>query len=79
MRLTPEYGQTPVGEDELAALVPTVRDLLGEPVSKVAIYDLEQAAQEEVAERLLAAVLDGVVDLDELLSDHFVRDVHRQL
>ena len=79
MRLTPGYGQTPVGEDELAALQPTARDLLGEPVSKAAVYDLEQAVQEDVAEQLLTAVLDGVVDLDELLSDDFVRDVHRRL
>lgn len=79
MRLTPDYGQTPVGEDELRALLPAARDLLGEPVSRAAVFDLEQAVQEEVAEQLLTAVLDGGVDLDELLSGHFVRDVHRQL
>jgi fido (protein-threonine AMPylation protein) len=79
MRLTPDYGQTPVGEDELAALLPAAQALLGEPVSKAAVYDLEQAVQEEVVERLLTSVLDGVVHLDELLSDHFLRDVHRML
>lgn len=35
--------------------------------------------QEDVAEQLLTAVLDGVVGLDELLSDHFVRELHRRL
>lgn len=79
MSLTPGYGETPVSGDEADALLPDVRDLLGGPITKAAIYDLEQAIQEEVTEALSTAVLDGTLTLDELLCDRFVRDLHAQL
>lgn len=79
MPLTPGYGDTPLPDDELAALLPHIGDLLGRPVSKAAIYDLEQAVQERVTEELLMAVLDGTLGLDELLNDFFLRDLHAQL
>lgn len=43
MSLTSGYGETPVSADEADALLPDIRELLGEPVSKAAVYDLEQA------------------------------------
>lgn len=64
MPLTPGYG-----DDELHALVPNVRELLGETVGKAAVYDLQQAVQEEVAEELLTPVLAGTLVLEDLLSD----------
>ena len=76
MPLTPGYGETPLPDDDVDSLLPSVRDLLGEPVSKASVYDLEQALQEEVAGHLLIAVLEGRLTLDQLLSDHFVRDLH---
>jgi fido (protein-threonine AMPylation protein) len=79
MPLTPGYGETPIPDDELAWLLPGIRDLLGEPVSKAAIYDLEQAVQSDVSEQLLSRVFDGNLLLDDLLSDHFVRDMHKKL
>jgi hypothetical protein len=59
MPLAPGYGETPVPDDELGTLVPHVRELLGEPVSEAAVYDLEQAVQEDVTDELLTSVLDG--------------------
>lgn len=53
MALTPAYGETPVPEDDLEALVPRARQALEEPIIKAAIYDLEQAIQEDVTEALL--------------------------
>lgn len=79
MSLTPAYGETPLEGEEFDALLPAIRELLGEPVSKAAVYDLEQAIQLETVERLLPRVLDGSLGLDELLTDHFLRDLHRQL
>ncbi|WP_249359627.1 hypothetical protein [Nocardia cyriacigeorgica] len=37
----------------MSLLLPDVRELLGEPLSKAALYDLEQAVQEEVTEDLM--------------------------
>lgn len=79
MFLTPGYGETPVGADELEALLPAVREILGEPVTRAAVYDLEQALQQESAEELLASVLDGNLTTDILLDDGFVRELHRRL
>ncbi len=79
MPLTPGYGETPVPDDELDALLPAIRELLGEPVTKAAVYDLEQAIQEEAAEELLTSVLAGDVSLDDLLTDHFARNLHLRL
>jgi fido (protein-threonine AMPylation protein) len=79
MSLTPGYGETPLDYEELTALLPAVREAFGETLTKAAIYDLEQAVQDEVAENLLTAVIEGELALDELLVDHFVRDLHRHL
>ncbi|BBZ49109.1 Fic family protein [Mycobacterium heidelbergense] len=79
MSLTPGYGETPLPDDELEALLPRIAELLGKPITKAAVYDLEQGVQEQVAEELLTAVLDGAVGLDELLQDFFLRDLHARL
>ncbi len=79
MPLTSGYGETPVADDEADALLPQARELLGEPITKADVYDLEQGVQEEVVEKLVAAVFDGALTIDELLTDYFVRDLHRRL
>lgn len=79
MSLTPGYGETPLPDDELEALLPRIAGLLGKPITKAAVYDLEQGVQEQVAEELLNAALDGGLGLDELLQDHFLRDLHARL
>lgn len=49
MSLTLGYGETPLPADELAALLPTAAEILGEPVTRAAVYDSEQDIQEQVA------------------------------
>ena len=79
MALEPGYGETPVPGDELDALLPGVRELLGEPITRAAIYDLEQAVQEQVVEEQLIAVLEGSVGLGVLLTDRSLSNLHTQL
>ena len=79
MPLTPGYGETPLPHDELTALLPHVVKVLEKPVSRAAVYDLEQAVQEQVSEDLLTAAFNGSLSLDELLTDYFVRDLHERL
>ena len=79
MALTPGYGQTPLPHDELAALLPEVVVVLGEPVTRAAVYDLEQGLQDRVTDELMPAAVDGSLSLDEILSDYFVRDLHVRL
>jgi fido (protein-threonine AMPylation protein) len=79
MSLTPGYGQTPLPHDELAALLPEVVVVLGEPVTRAAVYDLEQGLQDRVTDELMPAAIDGSLPLDEILSDYFVRGLHVRL
>jgi fido (protein-threonine AMPylation protein) len=79
MSLTPGYGQTPLPHDELAALLPEVVVVLGEPVTRAAVYDLEQGLQDRVTDELMPAAIDGSLPLDALLNDYFVRDLHARL
>lgn len=79
MPLTPGYGETPVPRDEADLLLPKTRELLGRSMTKADVYDLEQAVQQEVVEELVTAVLLGTTQVEDLLTDHFVRDLHRRL
>lgn len=79
MTLVPGYGETPLDGDELDALLPAVRELLGDSLTKADVYDLEQAVQGQVTEDLLPQVLQGDPALEELISDHFVRELHQRL
>ncbi|MDR8018716.1 Fic family protein [Nesterenkonia aerolata] len=79
MSFIPGYGDTPVSPDEADALLPSIRELLGEPITKAGIYDLEQAVQEEVAEELVIPVLEGELKIDDLVSDFFLRELHQKL
>lgn len=73
------YGETPLSGDELDALLPHVVNTLGMPIRKADVFDLEAAVLQDVAERLIADVFNGDLTLDELLTDQFLRDLHRQL
>lgn len=56
--------------------LPIVREPLGDPITKAAVYDLEdpeQAAQADATEATLTAVLAGGIALDDLLSYYFRR------
>ncbi|MCG8914221.1 hypothetical protein L6E12_00210 [Actinokineospora sp. PR83] len=76
---TPGYGETPVSDDEMQALLADARTALGSPINKAAIFDLEQELQNEVTEQLLTQVLVGELALQDLLHDGFVRELHGRL
>lgn len=79
MTFDPDYGQTLLTDEEQAALTEQARTLLGEPLLKADLYDVEQLIQADVADELVQRVLEGVLPIDELLTDHFVRELHRRL
>lgn len=79
MTLPPEYGETPVSDDEAEALQAVVASRLGIPPLKAEIYDLEQTIQDEVAAELVAAALSGELGLVDLMADAFLVDLHRRL
>lgn len=79
MPFDPDYGETPLTIEEAQALTPQARELLGDPISKADLYDLEQRLQIEVADECWAALLEFGVPMREVLNDHFVRDLHRRL
>lgn len=79
MTLTPGYGETPVPAEELDALADVARETLGNPVTKFEVYDFEQAIAADVFIELLEDVLEGSLTADELMSDIFLRELHRRL
>lgn len=79
MTLEPGYGETLISEEEVAALTPLAREILGDPIRKEDLYDLEQQIQNEVADEWWGNILNWYVPVRDLLSDHFVRDLHRRL
>lgn len=79
MALEPDYGETLVSEEEAEALTDAAREILGDPIRKADLYDLEQQIQDEVADEWWATLLNGDVPVRDLLDDHFVRELHRRL
>lgn len=79
MALKPGYGETSLSDEEAEALIPAVRELLGAPARRADLYDLEQLIQDDVADTWWSTLLDLDVPMRDLLDDHFVRDLHRQL
>jgi fido (protein-threonine AMPylation protein) len=75
----PGYGETPLPFEELDALLPRTRDILDEPITKAAVYDLEQAIEASVAEELITEILEGRLTLETLLMPGFLRGLHEQL
>lgn len=79
MSIDPGYGETPLEPDEADALTPQARDVFGDQPTRLDLYEAEQAIADEVSVGLLTDVTDGVLGLDDLLTDIFLRDLHRQL
>lgn len=79
MTFDPGYGETPLPFEELDALLPSARALLEEPITKAAVYDLEQAIEASVAEELITDVLENRLGLEELLNSSFLRELHERL
>lgn len=77
--LDPGYGETPLDADEADALTIAARELLGVDPSRADVYDVEEAISDEVGFALAAEVLDGGLELSELLTDGFTRELHRRL
>lgn len=50
MALSPGYGETPLDGDELDALLPAIREVLGDVPTKAEVYELEQALQDDVGD-----------------------------
>ncbi|RRJ86507.1 cell filamentation protein Fic [Gulosibacter macacae] len=79
MTATPDYGETPVDPDELDSLTTFARSELGAEPTKAEVYDFEQAILIEVRQAHIEQIIDGALRLDELLTDHFLRDLHGRL
>lgn len=77
--LDPGYGETEVSEEEREALTSYALSALADPVLKAALYDIEQTLQDRVGSALLDEIRSGDLTLNEILTDHFVRDLHRRL
>ncbi len=61
MAFDPGYGQTEVSEEERDALTPYALQVLGEPVFKAALYDIEQSLQDRVAAQLVGQIKTGTL------------------
>ncbi|GHD05936.1 Fic family protein [Zhihengliuella salsuginis] len=61
------------------ALTVDARAILTGTASKASVFDLEQAVQDDIAAEQLTAVLAGELDVDELLTDTYVRGLHRRM
>ena len=59
MPLAPGYGETPLPHDELMALVADAEEILDKPITRAAVYDLEQGFQDRVSDELMPAAIDG--------------------
>lgn len=66
MPLAPGYGETPLPHDELTALRHSVLDVLDAPITRSAVYDLEQGIQDQVAEELITAAIGGGVPMTSI-------------
>jgi fido (protein-threonine AMPylation protein) len=75
----PGYGETEVSEEEREALTPFAMRALGDPVFKAALYDVEQTIQDRVGSDLVDQIRSGSLGVSDILTDHFVRELHRQL
>ncbi|MFK5582382.1 Fic family protein [Serinicoccus sp. LYQ131] len=79
MAFAPDYGETLLSHEEAEALTSEARRVLGDPIRKADLYDLEQRIQVEVADEWWGSLLNFDVPMRDLLNDHFVRDLHRHL
>lgn len=79
MALEPDYGETHVSAEEAKALTTVAREILGDPIRKADLYDLEQQIQDEVADEWWGDLLNWRIPVRDLLTDHFVRELHRRL
>lgn len=77
--LDPDYGTTPLDFEELDALLPEAAESIGDPVTKAAVYELEQEYESAVREAFLPRAASGELPLADLLTDWSLRDLHARL
>lgn len=77
--LDPDYGATPLDFEEFDALLPEAAELIGDPVTKAAVYELEQEYERAVRAAFLPRAASGELPLADLLSDWNLRDLHARL
>lgn len=80
MSLTPGCGETPVAPEDLDALTAGTRAVLGDEPTMAELYDYEQAILIEVRDALIEQqIIDGMLGLEDLPADHFLRELHGKL
>lgn len=79
MSVDPSYGETPLESEEADALTSRAREIFGDQPTKIELYEAEQAIGDEVSIALLGDVVAGRLTLDGLLTDMFLRELHRKL
>lgn len=77
--LDPDYGTAPLDFEELDALLSEAAELIGDPVTKAAVYELEQEYESAVREAFLPRAASGELPLADLLTDWSLRDLHARL
>lgn len=79
MAFDPDYGETRLTEEERDALTPAAREILGDPIYKADLYDLEQQIQNDVADELVGRVWTVSWGYPNCSRTTFVRGLHRRL
>lgn len=79
MGIEPVYGETPLEPDEAGALTPEAREAFGDQPKQLDLYEAEQAIADEVSTGIFDEIFRGALKLSDLLTDNFLRDLHRQL
>lgn len=77
--LDPDYGGTPLDFEERDALLPEVSEAINDPLTKAAVYELEQAYEDAVREAFVLRAAAGELPLADLLTDWTLRDLHARL
>lgn len=77
MALEPDYGETLVSDEEAAALTLSALEILGDPIRKADLYDLEQQIQTEVADEWWDNLLNRDVPVRDLqLTQPWCASIH---
>lgn len=65
--------------DERETLLGDVTDVLPRPIARADVYRVEHATQLRAFCELMSAAVDGSLPLNDILNDHFVRDLHSRM
>lgn len=79
MGIEPGYGETSLEPEEVDALTPQAREIFGDHPKKIELYQAEQAINDDVSIALLDDIVDGRLELADILTYTFLRDLHQKL